>query len=229
MKASAEQAERLHRFAHDLRNRLIGLHQVLDQLRQSPSDADRAELGMFGEQQYFKALREVENVLDDLGVERGASKPVLENVDLSALVRTHAENLRFRYERKQQSIAMDLAEGILVHADARMLGDVVEALLSNASKFSSAGSPVQLRTSIDGSYAVIDVKDMGTGLSKEDLEQVFVRFAWLSNRPTAAESQGRGTLGRAHQWATAQGGSLRARSPGVGQGCTFTVRIPLAS
>lgn len=229
MKVNAEQAERLHRFAHDLRNRLIGLHQALEQLRQTPSEGDRDEFALFGEQQYFKALREVESVLDDLGVERGATKPVTEPVDLGDLVRKHAENLRFRYERKQQPFIFELADRITVQADPRMLGDIVEALLSNASKFSRAGQPIRVRTHVDGAEAVMDVQDNGTGLSKEDLDQVFVRFAWLSNRPTAGEAQGRGTLARARQWASAHGGSLEAQSPGVDQGCTFTLRVPLFS
>lgn len=59
--------------------------------KRTPSEGDRDEFALFGEQQYFKALREVESVLDDLGVERGATKPVTEPVDLGDLVRKHTK------------------------------------------------------------------------------------------------------------------------------------------
>ncbi|HRF81180.1 MAG TPA: hypothetical protein PL070_13970, partial [Flavobacteriales bacterium] len=69
--------------------------------------------------------------------------------------------------------------------------------------------------------------DHGVGLSQADLEQAFVRFAWLESRPTGNESQGRGTLARARDWATAHGGSLSVKSKGEGAGCTFTLQLPV--
>ena len=60
-----------------------------------------------------------------------------------------------------------------------------------------------------------------------DLEQVFVRFALLSNRPTDGEAQGRSSLAKAREMALAQNGSLVARSDGTGCGCTFTLGVPL--
>ncbi|MBL7940571.1 MAG: HAMP domain-containing histidine kinase [Flavobacteriales bacterium] len=227
MKASAEQTERLHRFAHDLRNRLIGLQQVLEQFRAGPPEADRQELALFGEQQFFKALREVEDVMDDLGVERGVVKPAFGTVRIAELVRTHVDLMQYRLQRKRQMVELDLDEDLETQADARLLGDVLDALISNASKFSEAGSAIAITSSTDGIDAVITVKDNGTGLSTEDLERVFVRFAWLGNRPTGGESQGRGTLARARAWMIAQGGGLSAESPGEGLGCTFTARLPL--
>ncbi|MCB9179371.1 MAG: sensor histidine kinase [Flavobacteriales bacterium] len=44
---------------------------------------------------------------------------------------------------------------------------------------------------------ILEVEDHGVGLSAGDLARVFERFTWLDSRPTAGESQGRGTLARA--------------------------------
>ncbi len=227
MKATAEQAERLHRFAHDLRNRLIGLQQVLAQLREGSPDPDREELAVFGEQQFFKALREVEDVMDDLGVERGSVKPVFAPVHLAELVRSHIDLMQHRFQRKRQLLELDLDEELSVQADTRMLGDVLDTLLSNASKFSAVDAVISVTTKADGHSAMILVKDNGTGLSAEDLERVFIRFAWLGNRPTGSESQGRGTLARAREWMIALGGGLTAESAGTGHGCTFTAHLPI--
>lgn len=226
MKASSEQAERLHTFSHDLRNRLIGLHQVLGRLKEPTPDDERVELGLYGEQQFFKALREVERLMDDLQVPRGITAPELRDIDLGVLLRERIDLLLFRFERKGQRIVTDIDEPLMAKADPRIIGDLIDALLSNASKFSPTGSDIEVGLHGNGSEVELRVQDHGTGLSPADLEQVFVRFAWLNSRPTTGESQGRGTLARALDWACAHGGSLSAESAGEGHGCTFTLRLP---
>jgi len=229
MTADKDQAERLHRFSHDLRNRLIGLQQVLVQFSQQPGEEEQQELIHFGEQQYFKALREVEVLLDDFAVERGTAAPQLVSVALSPLVHEHIELMQHRFLRKRQPLELDLSDDLTVLADPKMLGDILDALLSNASKFSAQGSPIAVSTYSEEGYAIVEVRDLGTGLTPADLEQVFVRFALLCNRPTDGEAQGRGSLAKARELALVQNGSLIARSDGTGCGCTFTLRVPLVS
>lgn len=229
MKASTKQAERLHRFAHDLRNRLIGLQQVLVQLREGSADPERDQLALFGEQQFFKALREVEAVMDDLGVERGSVEPVFAPVDVPDLVRAHIDLMQYRFQRKQQPLELDIQEDLIVQGDVRVLGDVLGALLSNASKFSPVDAVIAITAKAELNDVVIVVKDHGTGLSSADLESVFVRFAWLSNRPTGNEAQGRGTLALARDRMTAHRGALTVTSAGSGHGCAFTMRLPRAN
>ena len=130
MKASAEQAERLHGFSHDLRNRLIGLQQVLERFKEDTTAEERDELLLYGEQQYFKALREVESLMDDLQVARGGIRPEFQSVDLNALVMERAELLRFRYERKGQQLLLDLDASLTIDSDPRVLADLVDDLTS---------------------------------------------------------------------------------------------------
>lgn len=226
MKASADQAERLHGFSHDLRNRLIGLQQVLDRLREEADPSERKELLHYGEQQYFKALREVERLMDDMEVARNAVRPEPALVNPRILIRERMELLRFRFDRKGQHLTLDPGVPMSLHTDPRILADLVDALLSNASKFSPAGTTTTIRLRAEGGTVLLEVQDQGVGLSAADLAQVFDRFAWLESRPTAGESQGRGTLARARAWAEALHGSLSVTSPGVGQGCLFSLRLP---
>jgi signal transduction histidine kinase len=227
-KAGTEQAERLHRFAHDIRNRLAGMRQVLQHLASPDPEMDAAELALFGEQQFFKALREVESLLDDLSVERGVGAIRPGTVDLAAVVGEAIADLDHRYERKEQGIEKHLPETLLVAGDAHLLKELVAALLSNASKFSPAKEVVHVSLTTADGQAEFTVRDHGVGLSANDLANVFVRYAWLESRPTAGEAQGRSTLARARQWAEAHGGTLSASSAGPGEGCSFTLRLPLA-
>lgn len=226
MKATAEQADRLHRFAHDLRNRLAALQQALAQLG-DPPDADAAAVKAFAEQQVFKALRHTEELLDDLGVERGIGALRPARIALNELILAEAGHLRHRLERKAQPLQAALDE-VAAFADPEWAARAVAALLSNASKFSHRGQPIHVSLKADGGAAVLTVRDAGVGLDAEDLAQVFTRYAWLKGTPTAGEAQGRGTLARVRQWAEASGGALSAQSDGPGQGASFTLRLPLA-
>lgn len=227
MKATAEQAELLHTFSHDLRNRLIGLQQVLDRLKEPGDEDERAELALYGEQQFFKALREVEKLMDAFQVERGTIALDRKPTALDLLVHERVDLLNFRTERKQQVVELDLQPSVLIPLDGRVIGDLIDALLTNASKFSPTGSTIHVQLRADEEEATLHVRDHGVGLSAADLEQVFVRFAWLESRPTGNESQGRGTLARACEWAKAHAGTLSVTSKGEGAGCTFTLQLPV--
>lgn len=225
--ATPEQADRLHHFAHDLRNRLAGIQQVLAQLDDVPPN-DRAELIEFAEQQYFRAMRSTEELLDAFAVERGVGELSLVTIDLRDVVMDAVASLQHRFDRKSQRVIVEMELGVPVIGDAHWLKELVLALVSNASKFGAPGGTIRIRSYEEPPQGVLSVKDDGAGMDPEDLAQVFVRYAWLKSRSTGGESQGRSTMGRAKQWAEAQNGSLIAQSDGPGLGSSLTLRLPLA-
>ena len=228
MKATPAQADRLHGFAHDLRNRLAGMQQVLRMLARPDSGMDAGELSVFAEQQFFKAMRSVEGLLDDLAVERGTGMLTTVPVDLAEMARQGIGHMKHRFERKEQVVEEEIPPSLSVLADAQHLEQLVAALLSNASKFTHPGGRARVTVRRDGAQGVLEVADTGVGLTGPDLAQVFVRYAWLRSRSTAGEEQGRSTLARARQWAEAMAGTLVAESQGEDAGSTFTLRLPLA-
>jgi len=228
LKATPEQADRLHHFAHDLRNRLGGMQQILRMLNTPEPGMDAAELVEFAEQQYFKAMRLTEDLLDDMVVERGTQHLDTSPVDLSTTVRTAIDLMAHRFTRKGQTVEVEQGTELRVQADSKHLEELLTALLSNASKFSPQGSVIRVVIGREGEMAVVDVVDLGVGLNAGDLPLLFKRYAMLSSRSTSGEEQGRGTLARAKQWAQAMGGDLGAISKGTGMGCTFRATLRLA-
>lgn len=228
LKATSEQADRLHHFAHDMRNRLGGMQQILRMLGSPEPGMDAAELIAFAEQQYFKAMRLTEELLDDLGIERGIGTLETVPVDLIAAIRSAIDLQLHRTARKEQRVEFDGQVPYQVKAEAKHLEQLLCALLSNASKFSPAGSVIRVALSHEGSIIHADVSDTGEGLDTRDLPLVFQRYAILGSRSTTGEEQGRSTLARAKQWAQAMGGELSATSRGVGAGCTFRISLSKA-
>lgn len=224
----AAQAEQLHSYAHDLKNRLAGLLEVLRQLREPSATEEQGQLFDFGERQIFAVLRRTDAMLDDIGVPRAMPTPHTEPVDLLRALDAAVENQRYRFDRKQQSISISDSGALTVAADPRQLATMLEALLSNASKFSAPGSVINVRPGAAEGQVSVAVQDNGVGLSAEDLKDVFVRYAWLASTSTAGETQGRSTLALCRRIAEAHRGSLTAQSDGKGKGALFTLRLPTA-
>ena len=220
--------ERLHRFSHALKNKLGGLWQAATMLHDLKEGPERAQLLAMVEKNYFNGARELESLMDDFAVPRGISRLQRTALDLTALLKQSMANVTFRTEKKHQNVTFQADGAITVDGDRYVLEQLFDALLSNASKFSPIGSPIEVTASRKDDDVLVEVRDQGTGLTKEDLQEIFQRYAILSSRSTDGESQARSTLARAHQWAHAHGGSLMAASSGKGKGSCFSVRLPFA-
>jgi CheY-like chemotaxis protein len=84
-----------------------------------------------------------------------------------------------------------------------------------------------VRVSAPDGFAYIQVSDNGRGLAPEHLQSIFELFVQTEGGTSAAAESGLGIgLTLARSLTEMHGGSLEATSPGVGQGSTFTVRLP---
>jgi PAS domain S-box-containing protein len=110
----------------------------------------------------------------------------------------------------------------MVVTDPQMLGHVITNLVSNAVKYSPAGTPVLLRTRIADGRLTITVADHGVGIPAEDQQHLFDRFFRGSNVSTI---QGTGLgLNIVKRYLDLLGGTIAFTSaPGS---TVFTVELP---
>jgi CheY-like chemotaxis protein len=102
----------------------------------------------------------------------------------------------------------------------------VSNLLNNAAKYTPQGGRIALKVRVDDGEAVLSVTDTGIGIAPEALDKVFEMFAQVSSAGKPQGGLGIG-LSLVQSLVALHGGSVSASSPGVGQGSTFTVRLPL--
>ena len=112
-------------------------------------------------------------------------------------------------------------------ADPAVLAQVLRNLYENAAKYSPSGSEILTTASSDGESVMIEVTDSGMGIAPEQLERVFARFHRV-DKDSAVRGTGLGLYLSRHL-VEAQGGRLVCRSPGLGQGSTFAMTLPIAS
>jgi CheY-like chemotaxis protein len=97
-------------------------------------------------------------------------------------------------------------------------------LLSNAIKFTPPGGTIRVTTAVDGDIVRLAVADSGVGISPQDLPHVFEEFRQVGDLASRQEGTGLG-LALTRRLVEAHGGTIEVESV-VGEGTTFTIRIP---
>ena len=125
-------------------------------------------------------------------------------------------------------LRLDLDETpVMINVDEGRMLQVLKNLIENALRHTPAGGTVTLASKV-GEQVELSVADTGDGISAEDLPLIFERFYQTDKARTG--SKGKMGLGLAICKALVelQGASIKAESPGLGQGTRITVTIPRA-
>ncbi len=117
------------------------------------------------------------------------------------------------------------APTIVILADRDRLSQVVVNLISNAVKYSSEGSEIQVRLSQDDAHVCIEVQDYGRGISDKQLPHIFDTF-YRTPDAQASSKFGLGLgLAICKDIVERHGGRIWAESQ-FGKGSTFFVKLP---
>jgi PAS domain S-box-containing protein len=114
-----------------------------------------------------------------------------------------------------------------VSGDPARLQQIVWNLLTNAVKFTPKGGRVQVLLERVNSHVEISVIDTGVGIRPEFLPHLFERFSQADSSTTRRHGGLGLGLAIVKQLAELHGGTVRAKSPGEGQGSTFVVSLPI--
>jgi signal transduction histidine kinase/CheY-like chemotaxis protein len=220
----------LSNLSHELRNPLtaiIGWAQLL----QSGKLKDEASIARGLETIYRSAKAQSQLIEDLLDIDRITSGKLLLDplpLDLVAVVNAAIDAVHLRAVAKSIQIGSQLISTTIV-GDVDRLNQVMCNLLTNAIKFTPTGGRVEISLAPVQDRAEIRVSDNGIGISAELLPQIFDRFRQGDSNPNKA-SQGLGLgLSIVRQIVQLHHGTVRAESPGIGQGTTLIVQLPLAA
>ncbi|MBD2448223.1 response regulator [Nostoc sp. FACHB-152] len=172
----------------------------------------------------------IEDLLDVSRILRGKIRLNVENVDLSAIVRAAMETVRLAAQAKSIQVQAFLKPNVgQVSGDATRLQQVIWNLLSNAIKFTPERGQVNIKLEQVGSHAKITITDTGKGIRPDFLPFVFDYFR-QEDSATTRKFGGLGLgLAIARYLVELHGGRIEVESPGIGQGATFTIKLPLIS
>jgi PAS domain S-box-containing protein len=233
-RAEAEESSRLKdeflaTVSHELRTPLTAVLGWTHLLRAGRLDAKAAAHALDTVERNAHAQQQlIEDLLDVSRVITGKLRLDVRSVAPASFIEAAIEAVLPAAEAKgivvERSLSPDVAE---ISGDPARLQQVVWNLLSNAIKFTPKGGRVRVRLEGAGSHAEISVSDTGDGIGREFLPYVFDRFR-QADQTTARRYGGLGLgLSIVRHLVELHGGTVRAESPGQGEGATFTVRLPL--
>jgi PAS domain S-box-containing protein len=226
--ADRRKSEFLAILAHELRNPLAPIRNALEILRLTlDQKGERPEIAVL-DRQVGHVVRLVDDLLDLSRVSRGRIELRRKVVELAGIVNDAVEAVRPLSEEMCHELTVTrAAQRTHVNADPVRMVQVLGNLLSNACKFTDRGGRIRLIVEREGSQAVIRVQDSGIGIPSEQLARIFEMFAQVD----ASLERARGGLGigltLVKYLVEAHGGTVEARSAGVGQGSEFIVRLPV--
>lgn len=169
----------------------------------------------------------INNVLDFSRIEMGRKEFNFTKGHMQDVISDTLESYRYHLEKKGfavfSNIAGDLPE---MDFDNEAIASVLINLLSNAMKFSLKVKEVTVKLFRDGENAVLQVADMGTGISQKEIPKIFERF-YQSENKAVTEARGSGLgLTLVKHIVEAHGGKIQVDST-PGKGSTFIIIIPI--
>jgi two-component system, chemotaxis family, CheB/CheR fusion protein len=245
LEADRRKDEFLAMLAHELRNPLAPILGSIEFLRRArsldvaetpaptaPLLGDRVDHALdVLQRQVNQMVRLVDDLLDAGRISRGKIDLRRERVELSSAIGHAAEAIRTASEQRGQQLTVTLpADPVYLNADPIRLTQIVGNLLNNACKFTDDGGRIWLTAerASDGlaPQVVIRVRDTGVGIAPDRLESIFDMFTQVD---TSLERSSTGLgigLTLVKTLAELHGGTVEARSAGLGHGSEFVVRLP---
>ncbi len=180
-------------------------------------------------EEFGKAIKKIEDHVERarrvvhgmLGYVR-KMEPHLEDVDVNAIIRQTIDLLGNYARINNITIKTELSEDLpIIVADSSQLQQVLMNLISNAIDAIGKDGTIEIKSQKLGSEIQIEVSDNGPGIPEEMQKRIFDPF-FTTKEPGKGVGLG---LWITHNIVEKMGGSITLKSR-VGQGTTFTVRIP---
>lgn len=214
--------------AHELRNPLGAIRAATDAMRLLQISDDRAARLVQGvDRQTTAMVRMLDDLLDASRIAVGKVSVQTEPISLHEFLRDIVEEQQLRVRQAGLELDASIDRPCIVRADRVRLRQVIDNLLANAIKFTPAGGSISISLEDEGSFASIIVRDTGVGFDEQFATRMFEPFTQQEqdgNSPASGLGLG---LAIASRLARLLGGSLTAASPGINEGATFTLRIPV--
>ncbi|TMH05087.1 MAG: HAMP domain-containing histidine kinase [Betaproteobacteria bacterium] len=213
--------------AHELRNHVAPIRNAVHLLRlRDGSDPNIGPMLEMIERQVAAIVHELEVIVEAERASRGDLLIVSAKVDVSALVSRAVERARPEAMRRRQTLRVEQMQAeVPAYGDPSRLAQVLDTVLDNAMRYTPNGGDILVEVEPAADGVAIRVRDSGSGIAADFLPRVFDYF---SGRDRLEHGVGVG-LAVARKLMQMQGGSIDARSAGLGAGSEFVIGVPVAS
>jgi two-component system, OmpR family, sensor kinase len=159
--------------------------------------------------------------------DNGELKVTLAPIDLDPVVLEIYEQAHILAKKRELKIVMGMMDEVRIEGNVDRLKQLLLNLVNNAIKFTPDGGSITLSCEKQGKHAIVEIRDTGIGMSKEDQARIFDRFYQADNSRTHRSDHDGAGLGLSiARWiAEAHKGTIDVQSE-IGKGTTFRIVFP---
>ncbi|MBC7841626.1 MAG: diguanylate cyclase [Gemmatimonadaceae bacterium] len=215
--------------AHELRNPLGPMRNVAAILPMIfPGNPALTRLQLVIERQVTHMTRLLDDLLDVSRISTGKLRLMTALVNLVDVVTSSALACQPTIEARHHTLTLNLGvPTAMIVGDPIRLTQIITNLIDNAAKYTPDNGAIGLRLESDDTYVKITVSDNGIGIAEEAQARIFGLFEQEA-RAAGFSKAGLGIgLSIVRDLVNAHGGSIVARSAGVGHGSAFILTLPL--
>ncbi|MFL6582500.1 MAG: ATP-binding protein [Burkholderiales bacterium] len=219
----------LVQLAHELRNPLAAVRNAARVLRLNHSTPDNALwAGSMIERQVKHLTRLIDDLLDISRINRNKLELRSQKTDLKEVINAAVETGTPLIEERGHRLSVNIrAEPVFLFADFARLTQAITNLLTNAAKYTDPGGLIELTADREDNIIVISVRDNGIGLEPAELGKVFNMFFQVDASNERSQAGLGIGLSLVRSLIELHGGTVEARSEGLGRGCEFLIRLPV--
>ena len=216
--------------SHEFRSPLTGIRQLGEMLLRGRVTGEERQ------RRYYQMIvreserlgRLVENLLDFSRMEGGRKEYRFAPLNTSVWLRELVADFQSQVSGNAVSVVADIPEELpTISADGEALGCAVHNLLDNAVKYSPGSKTVWLDAGGGNGDITISVRDRGVGIPERDRRHIFDKFYRVDGEITQRVKGAGLGLSLVRHIVTAHGGTVDCESR-VGEGSTFSIRLPVA-
>ena len=215
--------------SHDLRSPLAGIIGMLDimdsKIALKIDDEKRSQIISRVRNTGKGLLNMVDKLLDIGRLQTGKIKLQKKYTDVRSLTSMYIDQISYVAQEKNITIKNELPSNMRLFIDSDLFGEVIQNLVSNAVKFCSAGDTVTIFKP-DGKQSAISVKDTGTGIDKNLIDDLFKHEVKTTTFGTNGEKGTGLGLPYCKDIMMAHGGTISLETE-IGKGTVFHIELPI--
>jgi len=125
----------------------------------------------------FEMLDLILNILDVNKFEELKMKIECENINMYSLIKSLIDKHSSLFVNASMNLEINVPQDLWIYADRHIVNRILGNLLSNSLKYTPSGGEIQIFASEEGEFVNIEVKDNGSGIPKDNVENLFQMYS----------------------------------------------------